>query len=1328
MKNITTVNQNVGQRISYDEVMTRIGDLSKKNIHALARAFLSSKDGASTIQGGNVTPVTAMTIRVAGESAWVQKKNSTNSWVIIQEADTDLVVSTADPTNPRIDLVEGRYHLVDQKQETVDIINLVSGVIAPESHFIDRIAKLDVHLEDGTPDGSPVCPDVTAAVAALYNSGNTGPFDLLTNYNIRIAVDGAAAQTVNCQGPSPAVTTAAQVAGLINTATGVSVASDDSGKVKLESPTAGEDSSIVFTPPATFDALDEIFNLTESADYEYEYLGERGYFKIAEVDVSAGATVISPGDIRDVDDRLTWKMGTTTDNERMSDLYKHQSDNPIDHPDDSIPDTKLLPSVRARLDSGGLSDGTHGTGVIPAYENEMDVVYSDESPAGDGLAVDEVRVLAGAGVVAGDGILVAPLSEVDVQLKHTPTVKVGDTLDTRVQVGQGMGIPAATGDYELLTFSSAGDEQDLKCYFEATSGDTGVVDGQTVSGTALHAGAYNPKIYKDTEGEVVDIWDLAGTTGSPTLTVSYDGVDTGIFDIDTATAKIKLVSASYGLTYQIRYTYSIERLDLIVVDTDNNVSVLEGTYTSSGVMGKPQIPTPSATQLPLRTVLVPEKETDLTVADNDLRDDRFYLPLVDQEYDVVIRNQTEFDYWFGLPTLGDEAVVGQIDTPSRTTGGGWPFAVAGGIMTVTPPEGTRVLLMPCESGGVTNTYNGVQAYLLSTRVNLTSRVEIHGRGLENTLVAPDRTTPGETGFETTYKFATDGDQAVGSPTVSNVGDTSGLSKGQTIIMENPYDQFDADPAPLNIYRITDITGGDTLTVDKDSSATQADAWVRVPVTGIVLKDFAIAGRGGVDNLPEEGTGHIDDDIFDIQYCIHSRFEALVVNVHSGDGSSSGQTNIYNGVHAYHCSVKNLRQCKVDDTSAIHGGFYLSEIGHIDRIYSIAQSSGDTNGGGAVFGCILCHIHDIANVRLASTGSGAAIRECDYCEIERVTRCEVTGGNGGAIAYSDHCTIRGVYDCEATAGTGDGGAVYSSDHCIITDIRRCISGDKGGGVAQSDYCSIDGVYDCQAGNDGGGVSESNYGTIRNVVRCKTTSVSGRGGGVFTCDDCLIENVQDCDASTTSGQGGGLYGCDRCTINTVVGCTANDGGGLHSCNYCHVADVNQCHASSGGAFGGGLHSCDYCHISNVRYCDSETGGGGLYQCDKCVIVGVVECSTLFSGNGGGLLQCNDCVVSGVYNCTVPFSGGLGGGLADCLRCSVDTVMDCVAGATGSGEGGGAYNCDDCVFHGIWRNTSAGTTSPNWDSCDDSVGHGLYGAIGSEAIFLENTTMPNTYFHTK
>lgn len=80
--------------------------------------------------------------------------------------------------------------------------------------------------------------------------------DLSESRFLRLAVDGAPAEEIDCAGPRPRATTLDEVIERINDAFGQTLASSDGRQLRLSSPTTGAGSRLALEPPRATDALD----------------------------------------------------------------------------------------------------------------------------------------------------------------------------------------------------------------------------------------------------------------------------------------------------------------------------------------------------------------------------------------------------------------------------------------------------------------------------------------------------------------------------------------------------------------------------------------------------------------------------------------------------------------------------------------------------------------------------------------------------------------------------------------------------------------------------------------------------------------------------------------------------------------------------------------------------------------------------------------------------------------------------------------------------------------------------------------------------------------
>lgn len=83
--------------------------------------------------------------------------------------------------------------------------------------------------------------------------------DLSQRGNLYLAIDARAPQVINCAGPTPTKTLAGDIAVAINTAVGLTVATQNGAAVTITSPTAGSAGRVRFLTAPQHDALDLIF-------------------------------------------------------------------------------------------------------------------------------------------------------------------------------------------------------------------------------------------------------------------------------------------------------------------------------------------------------------------------------------------------------------------------------------------------------------------------------------------------------------------------------------------------------------------------------------------------------------------------------------------------------------------------------------------------------------------------------------------------------------------------------------------------------------------------------------------------------------------------------------------------------------------------------------------------------------------------------------------------------------------------------------------------------------------------------------------------------------
>ena len=186
MKNLRSIKQNLYQRITAEDVLTRIGLLDRQNMRSILRSIVSGQN--ALVKGGDLTITTGWNFTLAGESFWVQRKDSDDIFIISQKDPQSLSVSPAHASLDRFDLVQARYSLVDDNFQSVDIIDPLTGTITQQNFYVDKKINLQVQVVTGTP-GSGVSPVPTSATSAQVVGTQTfvSTRDLSTKYNLKIS-------------------------------------------------------------------------------------------------------------------------------------------------------------------------------------------------------------------------------------------------------------------------------------------------------------------------------------------------------------------------------------------------------------------------------------------------------------------------------------------------------------------------------------------------------------------------------------------------------------------------------------------------------------------------------------------------------------------------------------------------------------------------------------------------------------------------------------------------------------------------------------------------------------------------------------------------------------------------------------------------------------------------------------------------------------------------------------------------------------------------------------------------------------------------------------
>jgi hypothetical protein len=400
MRDIRTLNQSSGQQIESDEVMTRLGSLSFRNLGSISKAGLFDSGKALIVGNGlRVVADGGMVVRVPTGCTF---QRSYDVIGCIQPVEQTVTIDAASGV-PRIDIVEAQIKQIVDKTDYASIGTVATGTgggsVVITNEEIKRDIKYYLAVQKKTSTTTP-----TAATAGVLTGivAIPGVIDLSARYLINIA-DGedGSFQEVDCRGAVPNATTRAEIIAAINTALGRTAASTGAGNVVvLTGPGTGVRSLITIKPPvsdADKDALQTIFGVSSGGVYKYKYAGVNDWFKLCEIDIGAATVVITDSMIRNIDRKSTWASDAE---ETLVHDYVYQPNLPEWNKWSStitygvgaavwIEDEQYVSLVAANLNHNPIISPNHWQ-ISPAF-NDVCRMFHDARPISAGLnLVDDV--------------------------------------------------------------------------------------------------------------------------------------------------------------------------------------------------------------------------------------------------------------------------------------------------------------------------------------------------------------------------------------------------------------------------------------------------------------------------------------------------------------------------------------------------------------------------------------------------------------------------------------------------------------------------------------------------------------------------------------------------------------------------------------------------------------------------------------------------------------------------------------------------------------------------------------------------------------------------
>lgn len=173
---------NDGQEITFED-LNRISQLFERNLHErVLRHLVNRKDDAFFLDSFFVDYVDPTHVSVrAGLGVQLdssQVSPETTRRLMFLDAASTKVLTAADPTNPRLDIVCVKAARTDQTSESRQVKNFLTEVVAPETVVTQTDWLADVQVVAGTPAGSPVAPATPAGyikIATISVPASTGP-------------------------------------------------------------------------------------------------------------------------------------------------------------------------------------------------------------------------------------------------------------------------------------------------------------------------------------------------------------------------------------------------------------------------------------------------------------------------------------------------------------------------------------------------------------------------------------------------------------------------------------------------------------------------------------------------------------------------------------------------------------------------------------------------------------------------------------------------------------------------------------------------------------------------------------------------------------------------------------------------------------------------------------------------------------------------------------------------------------------------------------------------------------------------------------------------
>lgn len=126
------------------------------------------------VQDLDVTPDTGLAVKAGLQGCFIYRQTTQDAILGVYKGtrpdqispyvEESLAIATADPTNPRIDILEAEIVQEDDPDyyDTVFIFNNMTETSGPEQKYTKRVRNVKLYIKTGTPAAIPVAPAATA--------------------------------------------------------------------------------------------------------------------------------------------------------------------------------------------------------------------------------------------------------------------------------------------------------------------------------------------------------------------------------------------------------------------------------------------------------------------------------------------------------------------------------------------------------------------------------------------------------------------------------------------------------------------------------------------------------------------------------------------------------------------------------------------------------------------------------------------------------------------------------------------------------------------------------------------------------------------------------------------------------------------------------------------------------------------------------------------------------------------------------------------------------------------------------------------------------------